>query len=95
MSKTYTASRLSEGNKVFPASITVEQGGLTIKIPGLWKNEETFLGYKDIAGVSIDTPLIGYSTIEFNVQGNVISAHGFKKSEVREIKEAIHKGKNS
>lgn len=95
MSKTFTASRLSEGNKVFPASITLDSSGLTIKIPGLWKNEETFIAYKDIAGVSIDTPLIGYSTIEFNVQGDNIRAHGFKKAEVTEIKQAIQNGKKA
>jgi hypothetical protein len=32
----YTASRLSEGNKLFPAEILVEETGLTIKIPGFF-----------------------------------------------------------
>ena len=91
--KKITASRISEGNKLFPASITIEDTGLKVKVPGFWKDEETFVTYTDISGVSVDTPLIGFSTIEFNVMGSRVQAHGFTKSEVREIKQAIDDGK--
>ncbi len=91
--KKITASRLSEGNKIFPASITIDDNGLKVKLPGFWKDEETFVSYSDISGVSVDTPLIGYSGIEFNVVGSLVKAHGFSKSEVKEIKHAIDNGK--
>lgn len=91
--KKITASRVSDGNKLFPASITIEELGLKVRVPGFWKNEETFVSYTDISGVSVDTPLIGYSTIEFNVMGSRVKAHGFTKSEVNEIKQAIDDGK--
>lgn len=91
--KKITASRISDGNKLFPASITIEDLGLKVRVPGFWKNEETFVAYTDISGVSVDTPLIGYSTIEFNVMGSRVKAHGFSKSEVKEIKQAIDDGK--
>lgn len=91
--KKITASRISDGNKLFPASITIEDSGLKVRLPGFWKDEETFVSYTDISGVSIDTPLIGYSSIEFNVVGSRVKAHGFTKSEVKEIKQAIDDGK--
>jgi len=91
--KKITASRISDGNKLFPASITIEDTGLKVRLPGFWKDEETFVSYTDISGVSVDTPLIGYSSIEFNVMGSRVKAHGFTKSEVKEIKQAIEDGK--
>jgi len=91
--KKITASRISDGNKLFPASITIEDTGLKVRLPGFWKDEETFVSYTDISGVSVDTPLIGYSSIEFNVMGSRVKAHGFTKSEVKEIKQAIDDGK--
>lgn len=89
------ASRLSEGNKIFPAEIDIEETGLTVKIPGFFKNRSQFLDYKQIGDVSVDTPLVGYSTITFYTQGARVSAHGFTKSEVRRIKNAIENGKNN
>ena len=51
--------------------------------------------YGYITSVSVDTPLVGFSTITFYTSGTHVSAHGFTKEEVKEIKEAIDKGKNS
>ncbi|MCF8465622.1 MAG: hypothetical protein K9G41_12320 [Flavobacteriales bacterium] len=95
--KKITASRISDGNKLFPASITIDSTGLRVKIPGFWRNEETFVSYHDISAVSIDMPMIsgvtGFATISFNAMGAPVEAHGFTKSEVNEIKSAIEKGK--
>lgn len=88
------ASVISKGNGLFQTSITIEETGLKVRIPGFWKNKETFINYNDIAGVSVDTPLVGYSTIEFNAMGLKVKAHGFTKSEVREIRSAIEEGRN-
>jgi hypothetical protein len=89
----YTASRLSEGNKLFPAQIIVEPTGITIKIPGLFSGDETSVAYDSISAVEIDTPLIGYSTIRFYHNGNKVEAHGFSKSDAKEIKAAIENGR--
>lgn len=32
-----TGSRLADGNKLFPPSITIEENGLNVKIPGFLK----------------------------------------------------------
>ncbi len=90
----YIASRLSEGNKLFPAEILVEETGLTIKIPGFFSGDETSVAFNSISAVEIDTPLIGYSTIRFYHNGNKIEAHGFTKSDVKEIKKAVEMGRD-
>jgi len=90
-----TASRLSEGNKLFPAEIHIEDSGLTVKIPGFLGGKSTFLSYTDISSVSVDAPMIGYSTIKFNAHGEKVTAHGFTKSEVNQVKAAIDNGKRN
>jgi len=92
MSRVITASRLSDGNKVFPPKITLEDSGLKVKIPGLFKNNETYFNYSQISSVNVDSPMVGFSTISFNASGTRISVNGLSKSDVREIKEAIESG---
>lgn len=91
----YTASRLSEGNKVFPAEITTELNGLTVKIPGLFNGQTRHLDYQNIGEVSVNAPLVGYSTITFYTAGTRVSVHGFTSDEVKQIKKAIDKGKQN
>lgn len=89
----FKASRISDGNKLFPASIETKDDGLIVRIPSFWKNDETFLSYNDISGVEVNSPLIGYSTIEFNARGMRVKAHGFTRSDVTSIRKAIENGK--
>ena len=60
MHKTYTASRISEGNV-----------------------------YSCISSVHIETPIIGFSTISFYAFGNLVSIHGFLKSETIQMRQII------
>ena len=85
----FTASRLSSGNKVFPTEIYLEPTGLTIKIPGLFKGETKQFDFDHIASVEIDTPLIGFSSISIFAGGTQMTATGFTKDEVQQIKKAI------
>ena len=85
--KIYTASRISEGNHLFPASIIISDHELTLKIPGFFSGKSRNIVYQQIEGVNIDTPMIGYSTITFVVGGEEVIAHGFTKAEAEEIKE--------
>ncbi len=84
----FTASRLSEGNKIH-----LENAGLTVRIPGLFKGKSEYFDFKKISNISVDTPMIGYSTITFHASGAKVSAHGFTTSEVKQIKQAIEAGK--
>ncbi len=89
----FTASRLAEDNKLFPPEIHLDEYSLTVKLPKLFGGKTQSFDYRDITSVSIETPMIGYSTITFYSSGTKISAHGFTKSEVKRIKEAIEGGK--
>ena len=86
----FIASRLTAGNKLFPAKIIVDQMGVTLKIPGLFSGNEKTVPYNRISSVNIICPFIGYSTITIETTGEgSINAHGFTKSEVTRIKELI------
>jgi uncharacterized membrane protein YdbT with pleckstrin-like domain len=86
----FIASRLTAGNKLFPAEIIIDQDGVTLKIPGLFSGNEKTIPYTRISSVDINCPLIGYSTISIETTGEgSIKAHGFTKTEVTRIKERI------
>ncbi len=89
----FIASRLSEGNKLFPAEVIINDTGLEVKIPGFFSGESKFISYDSISAVEIDTPMIGYSTLAFFHNGNKVTAHGFTKTDAAKIKEEIDKGK--
>lgn len=86
----FLASRLTAGNKIFPAEIIIDQDGVTLKIPGLFSGNEKTIPYTRISSVDISCPLIGFSTVSIETTGEGrIRAHGFTKSEVTTIKEKI------
>jgi len=88
--ETFIASRLTAGNKLFPAKIIIDQLGVTLKIPGLFSGNEKTVPYTRIASVDILCPFIGYSTINIETTGEgIIKAHGFLKTEVERMKELI------
>ena len=86
----FIASRLTGGNKIFPTRISIDQNGVTLKIPGLFSGNEKTVPYTRISSVDIFCPFIGYSTITIETTGEgSIKAHGFKKNEVKRMKELI------
>lgn len=88
--KTYTASHLSEGNKIFACKITIDDKGVTLKVPGFLSGKETTVLFNHISSVDIESPMIGFSTIFIETTGEgKITAHGFTKAEVTEMKEMI------
>ena len=85
----FTASRLSEGNKVFPAQIILEADNVEVKIPGLFSGDSKYLNYEDITAIEVDSPMIGFSTIRLFHNGNKVEVHGFSKGDVKEIRKLI------
>ncbi len=75
----YVASRLSEGNKIFPAEIHVEEDGIKVRIPGFLSGDTKFITFDNISAIDINTPLVGFSSITLYYHGNQAFAHGFKK----------------
>lgn len=88
--ETFTASRVSEGNRIFPSKITIDELGVTLKIPNFFSGNVKTIPYRRIASVDIDYPFVGYSTIIIETTGEgSIMAHGFTKKEVIRMKELI------
>jgi len=90
----YTSSRLSSGNKLFPTEIHIEDTGIKIKEPGIFNSKSTFISYGDIVSVSIDNPLVGYSTLTFFTNSTSIVVNGFTKKQSEEINTSILKRKH-
>ena len=92
MKKTYIASRLSEGNKIFPPQITIEDAGISIKVPGFFKDKSQFLPYSQIGEVKVNSPLVGFCTISFYASGTYVQAHGFTDNDAKAIRRYIREG---
>ena len=88
--KEYAASRLTEGNKIFPNKITLDDNGVTFKVPAFFSGEETTIPYSRVSSVNVITPFVGYSDIIIETTGEgKIQVHGFTKDEVDEMKQII------
>ena len=88
--ETFTASRLTSGNRIFRSKISIDQLGVTLKIPGLFSGDEKTVPYSRISSVNTICPFVGYSTIIIETTGDgSINAHGFLNSEVKRMKELI------
>jgi len=90
----FKTSRLSEGNKVFPAEINLEENSVEVRIPGLFSGDSKYLNYQDITAIEVDTPMIGFSTLRLFHNGNKIEIHGFTKADVKEIRRLIDEGRS-
>lgn len=92
----FVASVLAKGNHVFQASITILDDGVKVKIPGFWKDKETYLTFEEIKGIELNTPswysVLTYSTISFFARGIRVEAHGFTTSDAKKIKRYIEDG---
>ena len=89
--KTFIASRLLEGNRLFPNEIHISESGVTMKVPGFLSSKEETILFSKISSVNIKTPMIGFSsiTITTNTREGEITSSGFLKEEVIEMKSII------
>lgn len=87
----FTASRLSDGNKMFPDEINIDDNSVTIRSPKLFGGKSKSFPLGQIS-VSINTPMVGYSDITLVSQGTGMSVHGFTSSDAKRIKSLIEKG---
>jgi hypothetical protein len=85
----YTSSRLSSGNKIFPTEIHIEAAGIKIKEPGIYNSKSTFIAFTDIVSISIDNPLVGFSTLTFFTNSTTHVVTGFTKKQSEEINTVI------
>lgn len=89
MKKTFTASRISEGNVLFPPTIIFDDNGVTVRCPFIYSGKSTYIPYSCISSVHIETPIVGFSTISFYAFGTQVSIHGFLRSEAIQMRQII------
>lgn len=75
---------------MFPGKITIGDNGVTMHVPSFFSGKETTIPFSRISTVDIQCPLIGFSSITISTAGEGrITANGFTKAEVKEMKEMI------
>lgn len=88
--ETFTASRWTHGNLIFPVRIEIIPERVTRIKPGVFGSSEESINMSKVASVSIDTGLI-WSDIVINSAGgsNPIASHGHTKQDARRIRQLI------
>lgn len=89
--KKFIASRLTSGNRLFPAEVTIGDTSVTLRIPSILSGgKEKTIPFNRISSVDIDCPTIGFSKIVIETTGEGrIESNGFLQAEVKEMKQLI------
>jgi hypothetical protein len=88
----YEASRLSQGNSLFPAEITLGQDEVKLKIPGLFEGKEKSLFYKQITSIEINGGALSFCEIVIKTsRSGKIIAKGFSHITAKEIQSSLQK----
>ena len=75
----------------FPQSIIVEDKCIRIKNPKLFAGSEEVMAYEKITSIVVDFPMIGFSSIKFDLGYDQRICTGYYKDEVIEIRNTVHK----
>ena len=84
----FTASRLTDGNKLTPDKIIIDEKSVTLKSPRLFGGKQTSFPIGQM-GVSIKNPDNGFCEIEFSVNSKSFRIQGFTVPEAKMIKSMI------
>ncbi len=84
----FTASRLSDGNKLTPDKIMIEENSVIFKSPRLFGGKQTSFPLGQM-GVSIKNPDNGFCEIEFSLNSKSFRIQGFTIHEAKMIKSMI------
>lgn len=87
--KTFEASRLTEGNKVFPTKLIITNRSVTIRKPGVFSSDEKIIPMLQITHVDVSCPFVGFSSITIGTENEPVKVSGFTRSEVNQIKDII------
>jgi hypothetical protein len=90
MTESFSASRLTEGNRIFPTRIEVSPDRVARIKPRLVGSTEESIAISNVASVQIATGLL-FSDIRIDSTGgsNPIVSHGHTKGDARRIRELI------
>lgn len=86
----FVASRLTSGNRIFPAEVIINDNSVTLKNPSIFSGKEKTIPFTRISSVDINSPIIGFSKIIIETTGEgKIESNGFTMAEVKEMKKII------
>ncbi|MGD0279694.1 MAG: hypothetical protein ABSC11_10350 [Smithella sp.] len=90
--RVFIASRLTEGNRLFPVRIEVNQNRVTRIKPRLFGSNEESIPIPKVASVNIQTGIL-WSNIRIDSTGggNPIVSHGHSKEDARAIRDLIER----
>ena len=90
MTESFSASRLTKGNRIFPTRIEVSPDRVARIKPRLVGSTEESISIANVASVQIATGLL-FSDIRIDSTGgsNPIESHGHTKEDARRIRELI------
>ena len=90
--RVFTASRLTEGNRLFPVRIEVNQNRVTRIKPRIIGSNEESIPISKVASVNIQTGLM-WSDIRIDSTGgsNPIVSHGHSKEDAIAIRDLIER----
>ena len=90
MTESFSASRLTKGNRIFPTRIEVSPDRVTRIQPRLLGSTEESIAIPNVASVQIATGVL-FSDIRIDSSGgaNPIESHGHTKGDARRIRELI------
>ena len=90
MTESFSASRLTRGNRIFPTRIEVSPDRVARIKPRLVGSTEESIAISNVASVQIATGLL-FSDIRIDSTGgsNPIESHGHTKGDARRIRELI------
>ena len=88
----YRASRLTKGNRIFPAQVIITPSSVTLLKPQWVGKMEESLHIAHVASISIDTNMV-FSNVQIETTGghNPVVCHGHTKSDAVAIKSTIEK----
>jgi hypothetical protein len=88
----FRASRLSRGNRIFPAQVAISPNSITLYKPQFVGKLENSIHLAHVASIKIDTNLI-FSDVFIETSGGVnpVVCHGHTKGDAVRIKELIEK----
>jgi hypothetical protein len=90
--KEFTASRLSDDNKLMPNRYKINDFGITIIEPGVFKDTQKSYAFFDIETVELENPLIGFSTVKIKIEDELIAIKGLYNTDAEEMLDLIQQG---
>ena len=90
----FIASRLSNGNGLFPTEVHVDEHNIKVIKPGLLSSRRKSFDYKNITSVEVMSPILGFSKVIISAFGlDKIIIEGFERRDAELIEYQILKNK--